>query len=261
MSSLFQEINRVLSGDTTPDVSTTYIIEDYESKASFERVHLFEARKALAKEVPSKADLAKAMVQIAGTQSMTRAEQDPDNAIIASACIYRQYRHLRESWKVMGKLIEAAATNHDIPLKEMVGKYNDSQLNLLEMTLQLPWRLKYPTEPKEVEVQDYAIPNQEHIFRGTDPMMDDVPQEDEPVAMESVAGKLKAKRKSLNERVSMEQHNEAVEEAWKVIANAFHKGVGSFTVNRTDRNKNTIILTKHFAGRETADVMVTVEMH
>lgn len=254
MSSLFQEINRVLSGDTTPDVSTTYIVEDYESKASFERVYLFEARRALAKETPSKVDLARAMVQIAGTQSMTRAEQDPDNAIIASARIYRQDRHLRESWKVMGKLIEAAATNHEIPLKEMVGKYNDSQLNLLEMTLQLPWRLKYPTEPKEVEVQDYAVPGQEHLFRGTDQIEEEIPQEDDTVTTESVAGKLKKNREKLTES----QDTQAVEDVYKMLVRDLSKG--TLSVVRTDPRKGLIVVERHFGGGVKRQVRITVEM-
>jgi hypothetical protein len=269
MSSLFQDINRILRGETTPDVSMTYIIEDYESKASLDRVHMFEARRALAKDTLSKSDLARAMVQIAGTQSMTRAEADPDNAIIASAQLFRTERHLREAWQIMGKLIEAAVKDHRMPLKEMIGKYNDSQLDLLEMTLKLPWRLSYPSETKEVEFQDYAIPGQEHIFRGTDEMMDnglEAPSPDDEVAVESTVNKLRRNRKVLNEirgasspNVTPEQESKAVEHLFNNIQAWVNRG--TWSVVRSDWRKNMIIVRANHGGGEYTEMMITVDRH
>lgn len=207
MSSLYNEITKILS-DATQLQGNDHIVEDYENRAHFERVRLFEAKRTLDKPSPSEEAVARAMVQLAGVQSMTSAERNPKQAMISSAQMYRTDDHMRESWQAMGKLIELAHTKFDCDLKEMVGKYNDKQLDLLEMTLDLPWRLSY-SEPVDVEVHDYAIPGQEHLFKGVEP---EDTTEDEAEAevsngdypMESKVQRLRNKRQSLNESHSKE---------------------------------------------------------
>lgn len=209
MSSLYNDISKILSSATQLQ-GNNHIVEDYENRAHFERVRLFEAKRTLEKRSPSEEDIARAMVQLAATQSMTSAERNPRQAMVSSAQMYRTDDHLKESWQAMGKLVEIAHKNFDCDLQEMLGKYNDAQLDLLEMTLDLPWRLTY-SEPVDVEVHDYAVPGQEHLFKGIEPEDTtedeaevDVMEPDDDVPMESKIEKLRKQRLSLNESHSKE---------------------------------------------------------
>lgn len=207
MSSLYNDINKILSSATQVQ-GDNHIVEDYESRARFERVKLFEAKRILEKKTPSEEAVARAMVQLAGTQSMTSVERDAKQAMVASSQIYRTDDHLKESWQAMGKLVTIAHESFGCDLQEMLGKYKDSQLELMEMTLDLPWRLNY-SEPVEVEVTDYAVPGQEHVYKGLEP---EDPTEDEvesdistmDAPMESKLEKLRKSRESLTESHSKE---------------------------------------------------------
>lgn len=203
MSSLYNDITKILSTATELH-GNDYIVEDYEQAAQYERVRLFEARRTLESKSPNEESVARAMVQLSGTQSMTSAEKNPRGAMVSAAQMYRTDGHLRESWQAMGKLVEIAHKNFDCDLKEMLGKYNENQLELLEMTLDLPWRMTY-SEPVDIEVVDYAIAGQEHVYKGVEPedtTEDDVEadidaQDAQDYPMESVAARLKTKRESL----------------------------------------------------------------
>lgn len=202
MSSLYNDISKILSTATELQ-GNDYIVEDYEQAAQYERVRLFEAKRTLENKSPNEESVARAMVQLSGTQSMTSAEKNPRGAMVSAVQMYRTDGHLRESWQAMGKLVEIAHKNFDCDLKEMLGKYNENQLELLEMTLDLPWRLTY-SEPVDVEVVDYAIPGQEHVYKGMEP--EDTTEDDveadiaaQEYPMESKIARLRKTRESLNE--------------------------------------------------------------
>lgn len=189
MSSIFNDINRIVNGNTEEQVST-HLMEEWESKASFEKTNLFESNRILRKEKPSKTDIARSMVVLSGVGTMTHVERDPMNAMMFSAQSFRTESHLKESWVVMGKLIEYAHKNYELDLKEAIGKYSDAQIDLMELskTLTMPWRLTY-SEPVEVEVTDYPIEQEVDIWRGE-------------THSNTIAESLRQKRNAINEAKS-----------------------------------------------------------
>lgn len=163
--SLFAEINKVLSGGTSPENKSTYLKEDSSSSGQMEKVRLYSANRVLREPDPGVKQLAEAMVELGQAHGMCNVDRDPMNAMVSAVQLYRTDSHTPESWKIMGKLVETAHNNFKLPLKETLGKYNESQLKLLEMTLQLPWKLNY-SEPISPEVTDYPIPQEQDIWKG-----------------------------------------------------------------------------------------------
>lgn len=263
MSSLFNDIGKILSGSNNQrQTESSFLLENWEPRAQLENVHLYEARQLLSKPNPSASNLATAMVELAGTQSVTDVSRDAKEAIVTSAKLFRTNDHLHESWKVMGKLIEAAHNQHKLDLKEMLGSYNDTQLDLLEINLELPWRFTY-SEPTPVEVHDYAIPGQDHIFKGTEPEdttydeAEDEVEDDETITTESKAQRLKkllseSKTKRLNE-----QNRNVKEELVKQIASML--GSGTYKVLSRDRSKGIIEVRKPLPGREYQDLTIEIK--
>ena len=257
MSSLYNDINKILSSATQLQ-GNHHIVEDYENRAQFERVRLFEAKRTLEKRAPSEEDIARAMVQLAATQSMTSAERNPRQAMVSSAQMYRTDDHLKESWQAMGKLVEVAHKEFDCDLQEMLGKYNDAQLDLLEMTLDLPWRLTY-SEPVDVEVHDYAVPGQEHLFKGVEPedttedeAEADVMEPDDAVPMESKVEKLRKHRKSLQETAG------TVDDLWSNIYTMLSRGTYQILDRQSDKSRGVIKVREWMPGREYSDYTIEI---
>lgn len=196
MSDLYNKINGILSGATSQPTDVSYLLEDWQNRATFEKVKLFEAKRTLNTVNPGKEQVARMMVELAGTANTTNVERDPDGAMVVSTQLFRTDSHLSESWKVMGKLIETAHEQFGLDLKEAIGKYNESQVNLLEVSLQLPWRLNY-SEPTPIEHHDYPVPQDADIWKG-ETVDDEVTDENDAeaeIAAESKINKLRQKLK------------------------------------------------------------------
>ena len=163
---LFESIQEVIGNKYEQEIpEKNYLIAEWESSAPLEQVRLFEAKEAIRSPNVSKKQLAEAMVEISNSSYMTNPDRDPDSAIICSIQNFRTQSHLRESWQSMGKMIEEAHKRFSIDLKESLGSYNETQVNLLEMTLELPWKLSY-SEPVDVEIQDYPVPQDNDPWKG-----------------------------------------------------------------------------------------------
>lgn len=163
---LFESIQEVIGKKYQQEVpETNYLMAEWESAAPLEQVRLFEAREAIRSPNVSKKQLAEAMVEISNSSYMTNPDRDADSAITFSIQNFRTQSHLRESWQAMGKMIEEAHKRFSIDLKEALGSYNETQVNLLEMTLELPWKLSY-SEPVDVEIQDYPVPQNNDPWKG-----------------------------------------------------------------------------------------------
>lgn len=166
MSSLFEDISKITHKKALPeDYEDAYILPKNNIYGQLETVRLNESNRILKYPNPSMYSLAKSVMKLSGLNEGD-PENEPVTAIKESIVNFSKSKHLQESWKVMGQFVERIHALHGVDLKEMVGGYTDRQLELLEMTLRLPWKLKYPTEYLEVEVDDYPI-SQDHVFKGT----------------------------------------------------------------------------------------------
>lgn len=182
MNSLFEDITNVTAGKHKPSSNEThYIMSEGNLHAQMETVRLNESKKTLSFSNPSVHSIASAMTELAEASGQNKDE--PVQAIKESTKRFAQKTHLAEAWKTMGKLVELAHKNHNIDLKEMIGGYDAKQIELMEMTLKLPWRLDY-SEPVDVEVHDYPI-SQDHVFKGTEP--EDVTEDEVEDEMEESA--------------------------------------------------------------------------
>ena len=199
MSSLFEDIQKITSNKKKPeDYEQAYILESTNIHGQMETVRLNEAKKVLSYPKPSLYAIAKSMVEMTGLHNYVDPENEPEKTIKQSTKVFAQHPHLQESWKVMGSLVERAHTVHELDLKEMVGTNKEKQIELMEFTLDLPWKLDY-SEPVEVELHDYPVPNQDHLFKGTEP--EDVEEDEVEDEMETEQTSIKDRlRKKLNEQ-------------------------------------------------------------
>lgn len=210
MSNLFEDINKVTNNKSSqtqkeaPRTDESFILSEGNIHAQMEQVRLQEAKKVNEYNKPALTSIAKSLMSIAEV-SDKNTDYEPQNAIMESLNQLPVKKHLRESWKQVGQLVEKSHTVHGLDIKEMLNNFSNEQIELMEISLELPWKLKLPKDEVPVEVTDYAIPGQDQVFKGTtgrespeeaDEVEDDTKAE-YPTESKNFSSKLKQKREKL----------------------------------------------------------------